>query len=149
MQKISIIGAATLLLAATSNVHAATPTSNDISSVIKAANPNTDLDGFQIVASGPIGTATGGATVAAYTTVVSGGNFRGSTFGVFAERGGRVVQLANKPEPTGQVDKVVVRNGRIVVHWMSFRPQDPRCCPSEPHTVSYVVRGDSVVATHS
>ena len=108
-----------------------------------------DLDGLRIVASGPIGAATAGATVVAYTTVISGGNAQDSTFGVFVERGGKVVQLPNKPEPTGQVDKVVVRNGRILVHSKSFRPQDPHCCPSQPHSVSYVVRGDSVVATHS
>ncbi len=149
MQRISIIGAAALLLAATSDVQAATPTSNDISALIKAENPNTDLDRLRIVASGPIGTATAGATVVAYTTVITGGNFQDSTFGVFVERGGKVVRLANKPEPTGQVDTVAVRNGRILVHSMSFGPRDPHCCPSLPHTISYTVRGGSVLGVNS
>ena len=126
---------------------AAAPTDAAIMAAIKAGNPNSDIDGYRRVYAGPLG-AQRDAVLATYTTVVTGGNLRGQSFGVFIDGGGRATLLPNKPDPAGQVDRVAVSNGQLLVHWMSYRPSDPQCCPSLPQTVAYVVGRSAVTAAH-
>ncbi len=116
------------------------------SSQTRAPNPDSDLDFYQRVSSGPLGSHRD-AVLATYTTVISGGNLRAQSFGVFIEKVGKTTLLPTRPIPTGQVDRVTVARGKVLAHWMSYKPSDPQCCPSLSHTAIYAIEGDAVVAT--
>ena len=49
------------------------------------------------------------------------------------------------PAPAGRVDDAVVHGDRLLVHWMTFRPADPMCCPSGTHRAAYRLSGGRVV----
>ncbi len=130
---------------ATDTAMAAPPTDDAVKTAIRAANPDSDIDGFQRVYGGTLGMQKE-VTIAIYTTVPSGGgNITATNFGVFVRREGIVAQLLNEPEPAGQIRSVAIHGRHLLATWMSYRPDDPRCCPSERHTASYMVGYNAVV----
>jgi hypothetical protein len=149
MKKTAAIVVAAACVAWASTAQAAVPTEASIKAEIAAENPNMDLDAFRIVYTGPIGPLRDGAVVAAFTTVIHGGNLRDQTFGVFVEKAGKAVELPIRPLPTGQIDRVAVARDRVRVHWMSFKPSDPQCCPSQPHSEIYIVGRTDVTGSAS
>lgn len=46
----------------------------------------------------------------------------------------------------GQVDKVEVKDGRVLVHSLWPGPRDPRCCPSVKRSKAYAWQGSRLVA---
>ena len=149
MKKTAAIAVAAACVAWASSAQAGAPSEASIKAVIAADNPNTDLDAFKIVYTGAIGGQHDDAVVASFTTVITGGNLRDQTFGVFVEKAGKTVELPIRPLPTGQVDRVSVARDQVRVHWMSFKPSDPQCCPSQPHTEIYSVGRTDVSGTAS
>ncbi|MGI4952584.1 MAG: hypothetical protein ACRYGM_12340 [Janthinobacterium lividum] len=101
------------------------------------------VDGFHTVFRGTLPGAAVPVTIATFAVEGCGGG----SFGVFSAQGGTVVEWPQSPAPAGRVSEVVVQGDRLVVRWMTFRPVDPMCCPSEPHRAAYRLSGGRVILT--
>jgi hypothetical protein len=121
-------------------------TESAIRAQIAAANRGCDVNGPQIVHRGALPGAPGPVAVATYGLEgCGGGNNWSSTFGVFAEQGGRVVAYRVASPPRWPVDGVRVEGGMLVVSGLDYGPNDPRCCPSIRRQARYTLSGGSVV----
>jgi len=68
-------------------------------------------------------------------------------FGIFSEDGGGVVrEWPLVLEVAGRVTGLAAPGGRIEVRWNSWRPNDPRCCPSLTHETAFILREGQAVA---
>jgi hypothetical protein len=103
MKKTAIAIGSAVLVGRSAAVQAAVPTEASIKAVIAAENPNTDLYGFRIVYTGPIGPLRDGAAVAAFTTVITVGNFR-ARLSVSLSRG--VARPSNCPSGRNRLAKL-------------------------------------------
>lgn len=74
------------------------------------------------------------------------GNTSSSQLTVFADRRRGYEPVAQSADALGQVEKIEVKNGRILVHALWLGPKDARCCPSVKRTATYVWKGDKLVA---
>lgn len=113
---------------------------------IAAANRGCTVNGPQVMHRGPVAGGTAPVAVATYGLEgCGGGNNWVSTFGVFAQQGGRVVELRMPSPPRWPVDGVRVEGGMIVVSGLDYGPNDGRCCPSIRRQARYALSGGTVV----
>ncbi len=118
-----------------------------IQAFIKRANAGCEINGYREVYHGALQGSAQRTTVATFSVEGCGeGNNGASTFGIYSEGNGTVQEWKQTPYPQGQVRTVAVVAGRVSVQWMSWKPSDPRCCPSIAHRSIYVLRDGLAVA---
>jgi len=109
------------------------------------ANPTCDVN-VKPVYRGKISGITQPVVVASSETEgCGGGNLWSSGFSVFTESNGHVRELPIPDSPGGQVQKVFVRNNRVIVDWNKYRETDAHCCPSQHHRTAYRIHDGKVV----
>lgn len=77
------------------------------------------------------------------------GNASSSQLTVFTDRGRGHVPVAQSSDALGQVEKIEVKDGRVLVHALWLGPRDARCCPSVKRTATYAWQGNKLVASKS
>lgn len=96
--------------------------------------------------SGNLAGIEGPVVIAAYTLEgCGGGNNWGQQMVVLQAQQGVTRKLAGIGGPSFEALKVV--DGRLVAVASGYGPNDPRCCPTLKGPVTYVLRGDALVAT--
>jgi hypothetical protein len=119
-----------------------------IQAFIKRANPSCDIEKYREIYHGQLSGSNEPVTVATFGIVsCDGGNNWSSEFGIFAENGGTVHEWQQTPAPKGEVSDVAVRNGRVTVRSLSYKPSDPHCCPSVRSQTVYILRNGRAVPT--
>jgi len=111
----------------------------------KHANPNCDVIVKPVYRGKIAGIDQSVVVASSVTEGCGGGNLWSSGFSVFTENKGHVRELPVPEWPTGQVQKVAVRNNRIIVDWNRYRETDAHCCPSERHRTAYRIHDGKVV----
>jgi len=112
-----------------------------IQAFIKRANAGCEINSYREIYHGALQGSAQQMTVATFSVEgCGGGNNGASTFGIYSEGNGPVYEWKQTPGPEGQVRTVDVIAGRVSVQWMSWKPNDPRCCPSIAHRSIYVLR---------
>jgi len=123
-------------------------TVGDVQDYLKRNNPRCDIDLYREVYRGPLQGAAQAVMVATFSIDgCDGANSGADVFGVFSEYGGAVREWPLVPEIAGRVTSVAVVSGRVEVRWSSWKPSDPRCCPSVAHKTTFVLRDGQAVAT--
>ncbi len=143
---LAVLAAAPGTGAAAGPVAASAPSDAAVITLEQRGNPGCSVNRFHAVFRGTLAGAAVPVTVATFAVEgCGGGSNGGGSFGVFGLQGGTVVEWPQAPAPAGRVDDAVVQGDRLLVRWMTFRPADPMCCPSEPHRAAYRLSGGRVV----
>lgn len=122
------------------------PPDNAILATLKHENQSCKIDDYKRVFTGRLPGADSPVVVATYTLgACGGGNMVAPTFGVFSGATAGAKDWPLDPMLSGHVSTAIVQNGKIAVTWLSYKPQDPRCCPSDRHHVVYALKGSGVV----
>jgi hypothetical protein len=118
-----------------------------IEAFIKRANAGCDLQKYREVYRGRLAGSSEPITVATFSVEgCGGGNNWSSEFGIFSENSGIVREWQQTPTPEGQVSDIAVRNGRLIVRSLDYKPDDPHCCPSMRRQSVYTLRNGRAVA---
>jgi hypothetical protein len=137
---------AALLIATLAATPAAAQSQAALRAHIAATNRGCTVNGPQVVHRGPLPGAAEPVVVATYgLESCGGGNDWLSTFGVFAQQGGRFVSLPIRNPPRWVVDGVRVDGGVLVVRGLDYGPDDGRCCPSIRREARFRLSGGTVV----